>query len=158
MGPLVQGFKTEFDRFFGYQKKQIADCPEEIWKKKSGGFYFWQQHLHCLYCMALFAAGENEPEPQIPFSRGVAMLTEEPQGSMSKAEMLAFADKMEAVAYAFMNSLSDADLAGRNERMSKTFKRDCINQSVLIALVRHCCYHLGCCDSVLREHGLPGVY
>lgn len=155
---LMQTFKADFDRFFGLQKQQITGCPEEIWREKSCGYYFWQQQLHSLYCIELFALREGEAPPEIPFSPKVAMLSEEPQGHMGKAEMLALADKMEAVAHAFMASLSDADLEKKQERMSKRLGRDMNNLNALIALIRHCCYHLGCCDSVLRAHGLPGVY
>lgn len=155
---LLQILKADFDRFLGLQKKQIADCPEHIWQKKSCGYYFWQQQLHSLYCIELFALPAGEAAPETPFPKGVIMLSEEPAGSMSKDEMLALADKMEAVAHRFINSLSDADLEKKQERMSKRLGRDMSNLNAIVALIRHCSYHLGCCDSVLREHGLPGVY
>lgn len=158
MDPIVQGFKDEFKRFIGLQKKQIADCPEDVWQKKAGGYYFWQQQLHSLGCISLFVLPEGEPEPVLPFPRAVVMLSEEPQGLMTKGDMLALADRMAALANTVMSAMPDADLPKKNERMSKSLGRDCTNQSALMALVRHCCYHLGCCDSVLRDHGLPGVY
>ena len=158
MNPIVQAFRNDFERFFGLQKQQIAACPDEVWLQKTTGFPFWLEQLHSIYFVGVYTLPQDAPEPACRFSRKVLMFSEEPEGSMSKDELLELAGDMERAAHAFMDSLLDADLPKQHPRMSRVLGRECTNQQALVGLIRHCCYHLGCCDAALRAHGLPGVY
>jgi hypothetical protein len=59
MEQIIDGFKTEFDRFFGLLQDQLEACPEHLWNKPAGKFIFWQHHLHTLVCTLLFSS----PDP-----------------------------------------------------------------------------------------------
>lgn len=156
--PVIECFKGEFDRFFGLMKKQIQICPDDLWNKKEGGYIFWQQLFHSIACVEIYALPEDQPSQQTMYSREVVMLAVEAPTPMSKEDLLVFADKMEKTAHDFISDMTQETLTERNERMSKALGKDMIKLNALIALVRHTCYHLGCCDAILRSHGTAGVY
>jgi hypothetical protein len=56
-----------------------------------------------------------------------------------------------------MEKITQADLMRPHPVLTRFVGKDRTNVAALIAMVRHYNYHLGCCDSVLRSHGLPGV-
>ena len=157
--PLIQCFKSEFDRFFELLKKQVEVCPQDLWTKKVGGYIFWQQQLHAVMCVGLIYVEENDDiAAEVGFSREVIMLSAEPSEEMSKEGLFILVEKVHKLAHTFMSSINDADLTKKHTVMSKTLGREMSNQNALIAMTRHCCYHLGCCDAILREHGIKGVY
>lgn len=86
------------------------------------------------------------------------MLSKEPGPAISKREALAYAATVKALALEFMNGLDAGKLTQRHDRLSTALGKERAIQHALIGLVRHAGYHLGCCDAVLREHGLAGVY
>ncbi len=156
--PVIECFRNEFDRFFDLMKKQVAICPDELWNTKEGGYVFWQQIFHTAACVEIYALPEGNPSQQTMYSREVVMLSSEAPNPMSKEELLAFLDKMQHLAHSFMEEMTQSKLTERNEKLSKILGKNMTNQNALIALIRHTCYHLGCCDTVLRVNGLPGVY
>ena len=156
--PVIACFQAEFERFFAMVEKQIEVCPDELWEKKAGGWPFWQQIFHNLACIEIYALPEGSASQQTMYSKQVAMLSEQPAKPMSKAAMKDFAATMRKVADQFFATMSAETLTAKHAAMSKLLNRDMANQNALIAMVRHTCYHLGCCDSVLRDHGIPGVY
>lgn len=156
--PVIECFKGEFNRFFELMKKQIDVCPDELWNEKEGGYVFWQQIFHTAACVELYALPEGQPSQQTMYGREVVMLSSEAPTPMSKNELLDFTEKMQKLAYTFIDGMTVSKMTERNERMSKVTGKDMTKQNALIALVRHTCYHLGCCDTVLRSHGIAGVY
>jgi len=155
---VIACFQADFERFFAFLEKQIEICPDALWAKKAGGWPFWQQIFHSLACFEIYALPAGVASQQTLYSEKVAMLSEEAATSMSKRAMQDFAAKMHRVAERFFASMSADMLTAKHDAMSKLLNRDMTNQNALIALVRHTCYHLGCCDTILREHGIPGVY
>ena len=155
---IIQCFKDEFDRFHGLLEKQIELCPPELWAKKAGGYFFWQQIYHTISCIELFALPEDDCERPSKFCPEVAMFITEPEKAISKEEMLELAAEMKILAHTFINSLSVNSLTLPHQNMSTVLGKKLSIQNALIASIRHASYHLGCCDAILREHGIKGVY
>jgi uncharacterized damage-inducible protein DinB len=88
----------------------------------------------------------------------MVMLRKLPEKDIGKDEMRLRARQAQAAAQAFISRQNAAGLTQRNEAASRAMGRELTNQNSLIALIRHICYHLGCCDTLLREHGYEGVY
>ncbi len=86
------------------------------------------------------------------------MLSETSQQYPTKEEILELATEMRAKGSSFINNQNIDSLARRHDGLSSLLGKDVLNQNAVIALIRHLCYHLGCCDTALREHGFPGVY
>ena len=156
--PVISCFKDEFDRFFGLLEKQIDVCPDDLWTQKTGGYIFWQQLLHVIACVELYALPEGESSKQTAYERGVIMLSALPKRHMTKTEMRELAAAMKTLAHTFIDGQSTATLTSKHARISKALGKELTNQHALMGLVRHACYHLGCCDAALRQHGVPGVY
>jgi len=158
MDPVVQCFADEFERFHNFLLQQIEVCPQEVWQSKNGGYYFWQEQVHAFYCVQLYALPDGQAEDDFGIGRNAALLREEYPKAISKQEVLEIAGKMKAMAYAFMEKITQADLLRPHPVLTRFLGKDRTNVAALIAMVRHYNYHLGCCDSVLRSYGLPGVY
>lgn len=158
LDPVVDCFKQEFDRFHGFIEQQIETCPDAVWVEVLGDTPYWLHMLHVLAFIEHVARPYGAPLKQTAFSGDVVRLKAKPDHVMSKADMLALAADMKAVAYAYFETQSIKTLIDKNAVLSETFGRDCTNLTALILLVRHYNYHLGCCAAQLRMHGLPGVY
>ena len=156
--PTIACFREEFDRFHGLLEQHIDRCPEDLWEARAGGYPYWQQLLHAFACVELYALPEGEPSRQTRYPRAVVMLSDVPESAMTRDEMRALAADMKTLAHAFMDGQSAATLTARHEPLCRFFGREITQQFALLGLVRHACYHLGCCDAILRERGLPGVY
>ena len=65
---------------------------------------------------------------------------------------------MEQLAEAFFTRITANDLLKSNGTLSRVLGGDKTNLDALIGLVRHYTYHLGAGDTMLRIHGLQGVY
>lgn len=155
---IIKCFKDEFDRFYELLEKQIEICPPELWTKKAGGYIFWQQIYHTISCVELFSFPEHDPNRPSKFCPEVAMFIKEPENAISKRELQELATEMKILAHSFMNTLNLNSLTLPHQNMSVVLGKELSIQNALIASIRHTCYHLGCCDAILREHGLKGVY
>lgn len=156
--PIIQCFKEEFDRFHDLLVKQMPLFPTELWTRKSGGYPVWQQYFHTMFCIELYAMPASGAPLRHPFDREVALLVKIPETSMSVEEMLELSETMKALAHSYMDGLSADDLAKPHLKLSQLLGGVKTHQNALIGLVRHHCYHLGCCDSILRDNGIPGAY
>lgn len=157
--PIIACFKEEFDRFQGLIEQQIDACPSEAaWVEKTGTTAYWAHIMHALGIVEYYALPLGAAPKQTVYSADEVRLKVEPHRVMSRDEMRKLAADMRQLAHAFLDSLSTADLPGKNEGMSKAMGRECTNIQAVIGLVRHYNYHIGCLDSILRAKGLLGVY
>ena len=160
MDTIIMCFRNDFDRFWDLMEKQIDVCPDDLWTQKVGGYIYWQQIFHSILCVEFFSICQADSEPvlQKKYPLDVAMLKTVPDMVISKQEMHDLAKQAKAIAHNFMEKLTVENLTEPQVQMSNRMKREQTMQNALIALIRHCTYHLGCCDAVLRQHGLEGVY
>ena len=86
------------------------------------------------------------------------MFSEVPASAPSKETVREFGAVMKKKADEWIASLNDESLGLRHEGMTARKKAETCNGTVFASLCGHNLYHVGCLDSVLREHGLKGVY
>lgn len=157
--PVIDTFRQEFDRFHNLLLQQIDACPsEEVWLSKTGAIAFWQHLMHAFAIVELYALPSGTHHRQTVYSQDEVRFKKEPHRALSRDETKALGESMKQLAYEFFETQSSATLNERNESMSLGMGKDCTNIQALIGLIRHYNYHLGCLDSVLRSHGIPGVY
>ena len=157
--PIIETCRSEFERMFARVKKFIEVCPDDLWTAKAGGFYVWLQVYHTLAHFEFFSRRENETSRSLPFPMPVVMF--EPKvlpPAPSKAQMSAFAEEMASLARAYMDNLSPYEITAPNPAFSAVVERPVNHLVGLMKFTAHTAYHLGCCDALLRERGLPGVY
>ncbi|NLK19951.1 MAG: DinB family protein [Synergistaceae bacterium] len=158
MRDVVASIESYYERGMGFLFRLIDECPDELWGKKGGGFFFWQQLYHAFYCVNYFLLPAGSELPEKPYGRAAAMLSETIDTVPSKDEIREYGREMKANADAWIAALEDGALGDRHEGMSERRKTELNNASVLTSLCGHNMYHVGCLDSVLRENGLKGVY
>jgi hypothetical protein len=150
----VQGLKAIFERISNGMEQFIEICPDEIWKRTFGGWPIWQHVYHALVFTGL-AMGEG-PE-SAPMPAEVARFSQTPDVPWSKAEAKAFAAQKREKAEAYFAQMNDAALIQINERLSKNFAQNLPQSAAISLMTGHLFYHLGVCDSALREQGLKGI-
>ena len=151
--PIIQCFQEEFDRFWGMFEQQIALCPDDLWDRPAGGYPVWQQMAHTIACVEMFAL----PDPATPtriigarFSMETVMFAPSAEKA-GKEEMLRLSRQAKDLGDAFLSSLTTASLTAPHARTSARRGTPQTMQNAAIALVRHCAYHVGCCDAVSRD-------
>lgn len=141
-----------FDRF-------VEVCPDAVWNEKSGGWPVWQHMVHVLTAMDFFVRDEGEEPIPCPVDADTGRLVRVAEGSpLSRESLNTYALAVKARADAFIQALTDADLAMKREAVSKGMGRDMSNVAVLGLLADHIFYHLGYGDAALRNNGLAGVF
>lgn len=158
MRNAVASIETYYERGMGFLFRLIDECPDELWGKKGGGFFYWQQLYHAFYCVDYFLLPAGSEFPEKPYSSAVAMFRETLDTVPAKDEIREYGAMMKAKADAWIAALDDGALGDRHEGMSERRKTEVTNAGVLTSLCGHNMYHVGCLDSVLRENGLKGVY
>ena len=157
--PVIACFWEEFERFHDFAIKQIDACPDELWLQKCGGFPLWQQFFHLFAYIEILALPRLEsPLKENPYPPEGILLTQEVLPAMTKKEMHALAERAHGVARGFMSGLTTARLTERHERLSERHGKERTLQFAVITLIRHTNYHLGCCEAILRDRGLAGIY
>lgn len=150
---IVRICKAQFFQAFTMMENMIEQCPEEIWSIKAGGFVFWQQILHTL-------SGSNYwmRQPGSTFEEPFAdrtvypELDGEPVGRISREEMTVYKDYVKDLCRDFFEGKDDSWLAepsGIHDKIS--------NLDVMLLQIRHIQYHVGHCNSILRDRGLEAV-
>lgn len=157
MDPVIKTIKDDFDRFYDMLIKQIDVCPDDVWISKEGGYFYWQQILHNICVTEMFSVKDGDSfKPK--YSMPVIMLSEEQLDHINKDELKALALEVREKACDYFNSLKPEKLLEVHPVFTETMKRETNYLSVLISIVRHLTYHIGCLDTVLRNHGVKGVY
>lgn len=154
---FVTCIKDDYDRFWGMLEKQLEICPEALWTEKVAGWFFWQQLYHAMYSIDFYTRPDEEPT-QAPFSYEISMLAEDAPRHLSKDELLAFAARMKKRAHAYIEATNPQNMNDNNPFLSRRLGKEVTRLYTAIAMIRHCNYHLGCCDAIFRERGLPAVY
>lgn len=156
--PVIERFAREFNRFHQLILKQIEVCPDSLWESKIGNWYFWQEVVHSFYCAQIYALPMAEALNDFGLSPKELLLLEGVAHPKSKDEVREIAGIASISAESFFVGIRQADLLLPHPHMNRLLGGDKTNLDALIGLVRHYTYHLGTCDTVLRNHGLAGVY
>lgn len=89
MNNLIRTIKTQFFLSFSMLENLIAECPDEVWNIKAGGFVFWQQIIHTLAGTNFWMRGPESNFTE-PFSERKIYpeLDNEPVGNVTREEIL----------------------------------------------------------------------
>jgi hypothetical protein len=157
---VVESLRNSFLRTWGLLGTFIKVCPDGVWAVKFGGWPVWQSVYHCLMSVHFFVGQQGEASPEALYPPGVASLEEVHDGSGAPArqELQALHASLEGVVLAYLDGLTDADLARTNDGLSASTKMTWTHASACVMLTGHALYHLGTCDAALREQGLKGVF
>ncbi|MDR2870504.1 MAG: DinB family protein [Deferribacteraceae bacterium] len=152
---MTQVFINDFNRFYDMLIKQIDDCSDELWLSDDGKFPYWWHIMHTVACTELYAG--TEPW-KTPYTMPVVMFAEKVAKAPTRAEMKAIVLAVRPDALAYINSVRPEDFMKLNQKLTDRLKREVTELGNLVAIIRHMCYHIGCCDSMLRSKGGEGVY
>jgi len=153
MKVVTESLKASFDRGWEFLNQIIEVCPDDVWNKKAGGYYFWQQLYHCFACADIFIM----PKGGALENPDIALFKTELQSAMSKEEVKKFGSKMKGKADAWIESLDDAALCEIHEGFSEKRGSPVTNALAFTAMISHSSYHIGSCDAILRDNGQKGV-
>ena len=133
--------------------RQIEICPDEIWGLTAGGFLFWQQVFHAL-TGALFWTRPHDREFVEPYNHRKLFpeLDGVPEGALSKAESSELSAEVRAQITGLLADRTDAWLNQPSWIYDKV-----LNFDVLVGQIRHLQYHVGHCNSILRENNAPAA-
>lgn len=150
LAALVETCKSQFFKCFAMLENLMEQCPQDIWGIKAGGFVFWQQILHTLtgtsFWMRMNGGLFSEPFQD---RKTYPELDHQPEDSVSKAEMIEFKDTVKELCEEFFDGKHDEWLILPSSIYDKLSNID-----VIFMQIRHIQYHVGHCDSILRERGL----
>lgn len=155
----LNALKANFDNTHGMLLKFIEICPEDLWPKTSVGFPVWQQVFHAFACYDFFIRDDKAAPTTLMYGEkegDVVMFKERPTAP-TKTEIIQAGEKAQKLVHNFIASLSDKDLSQKHAGLSARLGNEMTNLGMLGFLAAHNLYHLGCCDSALREEGLSGV-
>ena len=144
-GQLLLSFETV--------ENLINITPDNIWNKKSGGFVFWQQIVHCI-TGSLFWLRTEKKEFQEPYPKLniYPELEKEPENNLSKEQVKELLNEVKELGCQLFNNLDDKKLTELSFVYNKT-----TNLHVILGQIRHLQYHVGHCDSILRENGMKDL-
>ncbi|WP_010252169.1 DinB family protein [Acetivibrio cellulolyticus] len=153
MDNILKTCRVQFTLSFSMLEKLIEQCPDEIWNVNAGGYVFWQQIVH-----ALCGANYWMRQPNIAFvepfqeRKVYPELDNKPEGYVSKSEMLDYKDIVKNICICYFEDKDDEWLT-----MLSAFNEKITNLDVVFMQIRHIQYHVGHCNSILRDRGLKPV-
>lgn len=131
----------------------IDQTPPEIWDKKAGGYIYWQQIVHALtgslFWLRTSDEGFKEPYAELNI---YPELEKDAENDLSKEQLKDLLQDVEKLAVQLFNELDDQRLTEKSFVYNKT-----TNLHVIIGQIRHLQYHIGHCESILREEGVTAI-
>lgn len=153
---IIVAQRPAIDRSFALFGQFVDVCPDDIWAECKGQWPVWQEIYHCSIAVKFFT-GMNEGIETLAADE-VAMLAVTGEGALSKAQIKAGLTAAQATVEKYISNLADADLVKRNEAVFAAKSWEITHAFTLVTLASHNLYHLGSCDTALRNHGLKGVF
>jgi hypothetical protein len=133
--------------------KMMDYCPEELWLETRGGFPFWQQVYHAYESMDWWMTRDHEHYQTPDFGKDItADLDQTCTGYLTRAEMARYAQELRIKVVEFFREMNDATLLAPYHDNSPDSNCD-----MILCQIRHLQYHIGHCNSILREQGLTAV-
>jgi len=153
MNSFVDHIKKHLEVSLTALLQEIDVCPDELWSQEKGGFVFWQQVLHAMAGLEFWTRSKNTAFVE-PFAERKVYpeLDHAPEGYVSKDEMRLYGQKVSAQIAALFRGKTDEWLM-----QASAVYAGSLNLEVLQGQLRHVMYHVGHCDSILRENGFAAV-
>lgn len=145
--------KRHFEPSLQMLFKQIEYCPDDKWLDVNGGFPFWQQVYHALQSVDywFWNGPGNYVLPDFNHKDVSSELGEASKDYLSKEELIQYYEDVYVRADSFFLSYKESMLK-RN-----CMDRNLTNADVILMQIRHIQYHVGHCNSILRQYGLKAV-
>ena len=128
-------------------------CSDHIWYKKNGNPAFWHILFHVLsgvrYWMRL-TPGELQQE--FPGKKLYPDFEQEPEDVLSKAEIHRYMKTIKIACDHYFSTMTDALLLEISV-LSDSFT----HLDIILLLTRHIQYHVGQCNTLLKENNLKTV-
>lgn len=155
----LNALKGNFDATHGMLLKFIEICPDTVWSKTSGGFPVWQQVFHAFACYDFFVRDDQAAPTALMYAEkeGDVVAFKERPAAPTKDEVIQAGEKAKKMVDDFVAKQNDTTLSDKHTGISARLGNEMSNAGMLGFLAAHNLYHLGCCDSALREEGLSGV-
>ena len=158
MREIVKAIEAPFRQTWQLVNKYLDVCPDSVWESKNGGYPVWQQMLHAIWVLDFFICSEGEIQLLAPSDIDTLLFKKQGEGLVSKKEVQEYAQKIIARVDSWIAKLTDEDLSRKNDSLSGKIGKEMTIASTLVAMTAHTQYHLGSCDSALRDNGIEGVY
>ncbi|MBU3144943.1 DinB family protein [Clostridium sp. CF012] len=145
--------KIQFELSFLMLEKMIEMCPDDLWNEKKGGFVFWQQLLHAFSGINYWLRMNNDKFIE-PFAdkKVFPELEHEPESILTKDDLTEYKNIVKSISETFFFEKDDEWL-GNNSIIYDKIK----NLDVVFMQIRHIQYHVGHCNSILRENNREAV-
>jgi hypothetical protein len=150
---IIRHLKIHFDLSFDMLEKHINNCPDLLWDQKCGGFIFWQQILHCLTGVLFWTRNKNDEFVE-PFNEREVYpeLEKDPVGRITKEEMHELVKVVKLQKEELFLNKNDKWLLANSILYNRIRNIDIIEGQI-----RHIQYHVGHCNSALRERNERAV-
>jgi hypothetical protein len=131
----------------------IDKTPDNIWNQKKGGYVFWQQILHAMNGSLYWLRTEKKDFTE-PFSdlNLYPELEKDPENVLSKEQIKDLHKQVIELVNSFFDKLNSNNLLEAsvlNDKIS--------NLDIVFDQIRHLQYHIGHCESILREAGITDL-
>ena len=145
--------KKQFFMSFEMLAKLPEYCPDELWYKKKSGVAFWYILYHVLsgvrYWMRLKPGELRNP---FPGKNLYPDFEKEPEQTLSKEEINQYIESVKIACEDFFNIMTNTQL------QDKSFLTDSFtNLDIILLLMRHIQYHVGQCNTILKENNQKTV-
>ena len=145
--------KNQLSISFKMVKNLIDMTPDDVWNQKKGGYVYWQQIVHAitgsLYWLRTKNSEFSEPYSELNI---YPELEKDPENNLTKTQVQELNQQAIDLADEFFTNISENDLLEKSVIYDKT-----TNIDVVLGQVRHLHYHIGHCDSILREMGIKEI-
>jgi hypothetical protein len=147
-GVFVAHLRTHLLLSLDMLDRLIAICPPTIWDKTAGGFPFWQQILHAL-TGTLFWTRPTAGDFHEPFAERHVFpeLDGTPEDQLTKEELSELSGSVRRQIATLLAHKDEAWLKKPN-----CIYNGILNVDAIVGQIRHLQYHVGHCNSILREH------
>ena len=154
---LTQILKASFLNNYGMLERAIDACPDSAWAQANGGLPFWQQAGHAFSSIDFLLRGKDDPAFDIGMNPGLFDFGNKQAQAPSKAELKGMTQRMTARGAELLDKLTDEELVVPHAGFKDRLGREMPTLVVVNLVIGHAMYHLGICDSVLRDNGKPGI-
>lgn len=150
---VLKTTKTHFDLSFSMLEEMIEKCPDDLWNAKKGGFVFWQQLLHAFTGINFWLRMNNDEFIE-PFAdkKVYPELDQDPENQLTKEDLTEYKNAVKEISKVFFADKDDEWLEDNSIIYDKIKNLD-----VILMQIRHLQYHVGHCNSILRENNREAV-
>lgn len=145
--------KKQLSTAFIMVQNMIHNTPDSIWNQKKGGYVYWQQIVHAITGSLYWLRTDNSQFTE-PYSELMIYpeLEKDPENELTKQQVLNLLDQAIQLAEVFFHHIDENRLLESSKIYEKT-----TNLAVVLGQIAHLNYHIGHCESILRDKGVSNI-